>query len=183
MAALPVTAAAAALVTATSRLPMRAALTTRVDSLLAMGIVRGEKKYTSRLGLDRVAEEQGGLDGGIVQRGVGQGAVEEGAGGRGLPAPLVQRHRGPVAVHRGRVVQAFDLRVVLVDAPRPGPGPVAPAGAEGHGSARAGGPGPGEVEESHGPRQGEASQPGPVPRALDRPGVLEHFREARGHAP
>src|SRR6266511_5221286 len=102
--------------------------------------------------------------------------------GKSALRALVEGHRRLVAVHGRRIVEALDLRIILVDAQGPRTRPIAPARAHRHGGSGPGGPRAGEVEKGDRAGQLEGHQPRAAPRALDGPGVLEDLGEAGVYA-
>ena len=93
------------------------------------------KRITAALGPDRpplrskaaVPELVGAVLEDVEQRIVGKGSVEVGIGGEAILRPIAPGDGRLVAVHRGRVVEAMQRRVRVVERPRPGARPAAVA--------------------------------------------------------
>ena len=96
-----------------------------------------------------------------------------------IPGTFVQDHRWTIRVHRGRIVEAVDLRTGIMECPCPGPGYRPGTGHQPHRSARTRRKGPGEIQQPHRVLRFESDQPRVLVPAIHDAGFLKDFREAR----
>ena len=109
-----------------------------------------------------------------------QWSVKYGSGRKCPARPLIESDRRAVRIHRGWIKKTLDLRIGLVDRPRPALCPRSWSRAQEHGGSRSGRPRARQIQQGEGPPKLETSEPWSSRRPVDHPGVLENLGQTGG---